>query len=107
MKLVKAGLSLLEIALACHAHGVVDLVVSTPRVLYAIKLSFAALMFTALFQLFVFWVSGSIALYEIRSITLEMPQPQFPWVLLFFFLEINLIKVSLTVTAEQKALPVC
>jgi cation diffusion facilitator family transporter len=65
LKLVKAGLSSSkEVHSHAHTHGVVDPeLFSTSRGLYAIKLSFAALMVTALFQLFVFWVSGSIALF--------------------------------------------
>lgn len=46
-----------------HIHGVVDPeLLSTSRGLYAVKLSFAGLMATALFQIFIVWVSGSVAL---------------------------------------------
>jgi cation diffusion facilitator family transporter len=47
-----------------HKHGVINPeLFSTDRGLYAVKWSFAGLMVTAIFQLFVFWVSGSIALF--------------------------------------------
>lgn len=47
-----------------HLHGVVDPeVLSTSRGLYAVKWSFAGLMVTALFQVSVFWISGSVALF--------------------------------------------
>jgi len=46
-----------------HTHGVVDPeLLSTSRGLYAVKWSFAGLMATALFQILIVWVSGSVAL---------------------------------------------
>jgi len=46
-----------------HAHGVVDPeLLSTDRGLYAVKWAFVGLMITALFQILVVWVSGSVAL---------------------------------------------
>ncbi|WP_440947057.1 cation diffusion facilitator family transporter [Methanosarcina sp. T3] len=46
-----------------HTHGVVDPeILSTDKGLYAVKWSFAGLMLTALFQILVVWVSGSVAL---------------------------------------------
>lgn len=46
-----------------HVHGVVDPeILSTDKWLYAIKWSFAGLMLTALLQILVVWVSGSVAL---------------------------------------------
>jgi len=46
-----------------HVHGVVDPeILSTDKGLYAVKWSFAGLMLTALFQILVVWVSGSVAL---------------------------------------------
>ncbi|WP_052722785.1 MULTISPECIES: cation diffusion facilitator family transporter [unclassified Methanosarcina] len=46
-----------------HAHGIVDPgLLSTDRGLYAIKWSFVGLILTALFQIYVVWVSGSVAL---------------------------------------------
>lgn len=46
-----------------HVHGVVDPeLLSTDRGLSAVKWSFAGLMLTALFQVFVVWISGSVAL---------------------------------------------
>lgn len=46
-----------------HTHGVVDPeLLSSSRGLYAVKWSFAGLIATALFQVFVVWVSGSVAL---------------------------------------------
>ncbi|KKH49027.1 cation diffusion facilitator family transporter [Methanosarcina sp. 1.H.A.2.2] len=46
-----------------HAHGVVDPeLLSTDRGLFAVKWSFAGLMLTALFQILVVLVSGSVAL---------------------------------------------
>ena len=47
-----------------HVHGVVDPeIISTDKGLYAVKWSFAGLMLTALFQIFVVWASGSVALF--------------------------------------------
>jgi len=46
-----------------HTHGVVDPeLISTDRGLYAVKWAFVGLMITALFQILVVWVSGSVAL---------------------------------------------
>ena len=46
-----------------HVHGVVDPeLISTDKGLYAVKWAFAGLMITALFQILVVWVSGSVAL---------------------------------------------
>jgi cation diffusion facilitator family transporter len=46
-----------------HAHGVVDPeLISTDKGLYAVKWAFVGLMITALFQILVVWVSGSVAL---------------------------------------------
>jgi cation diffusion facilitator family transporter len=46
-----------------HTHGVVDPeLLSTERGLYAIKWSFVGLMLTALFQVAIVWLSGSVAL---------------------------------------------
>lgn len=46
-----------------HSHGAVDPeLFSTSRGLYAVKWSFIGLMVTAFFQIFVYWISGSVAL---------------------------------------------
>ena len=46
-----------------HKHGVINPeLFSTDRGLYAVKWSFAGLMATALFQILIYWVSGSVAL---------------------------------------------
>ncbi|AKB76976.1 Cobalt-zinc-cadmium resistance protein [Methanosarcina horonobensis HB-1 = JCM 15518] len=46
-----------------HAHGVVDPeLLSTDRGLSAVKWSFTGLIITALFQILVVWISGSVAL---------------------------------------------
>jgi cation diffusion facilitator family transporter len=46
-----------------HTHGVVDPeLLSTERGLSAVKWSFAGLMITALFQILIVWISGSVAL---------------------------------------------
>jgi len=46
-----------------HTHGLVDAsIVATARGIWAVKWSFAGLMVTALFQVLVVWLSGSVAL---------------------------------------------
>jgi len=46
-----------------HTHGVISPeLFSTDRGLYAVKWSFVGLMATALFQIIIYWVSGSVAL---------------------------------------------
>lgn len=46
-----------------HAHGVVDPSITTSeRGIWAIKWSFVVLFATALFQIVVVWLSGSVAL---------------------------------------------
>lgn len=64
MRLAKAGPdSSQEMCSHTHFHGVVDPeFLSTSRGLYAVKWSFVGLMATALFQVYVVWVSGSVAL---------------------------------------------
>ncbi|MCC4768988.1 cation diffusion facilitator family transporter [Methanosarcina sp. DH2] len=52
-----------EERLYSHVHGTVDPeLLSTNRGLHAVKWSFICLMITALFQILVVWVSGSVAL---------------------------------------------
>jgi cation diffusion facilitator family transporter len=46
-----------------HKHGIISPeLFSTDRGLYAVKWSFAGLMVTALFQIIIYWISGSVAL---------------------------------------------
>jgi Co/Zn/Cd efflux system component len=46
-----------------HAHGAFDpTILTTARGIRAIKWSFVGLLITALFQIFVVWLSGSVAL---------------------------------------------
>ena len=53
-----------------HTHGVVDPeLLSTEKGLYAVRWSFAGLMLTALFQIVIVYISGSVALLSLIHIS--------------------------------------
>jgi hypothetical protein len=109
LKLYKAGTNSSKEELShTHFRGVVDPeFISTVRELHSVKWSFIGLMFTALFQIYVFRISGSVALLAdiIRNFgdAVTAIPPGFAFLLSLK----NLTTDSLTVTAEQKTLQVC